>query len=140
MKLPAGILAGIMHQARAEAPNEACGYIAGAGDSAKLAIPMRNVDSSPEHYSFDPREQFEAAKLARASGLDLVAVYHSHPATPARMSEEDIRLANDSSMVYLIYSLAQDRIRGFRVSREKVVDEVPVEVVPDPVTPLPRGA
>ena len=129
MTLTHEILARIIEQARAEAPNEACGYLAGQGGRAKLAIPMRNVDASPEHYSFDPGEQFAAVKEARAEGLDLIAVYHSHPATPARMSAEDIRLANDASVVYLIYSLANEQLKGFRVSREKVVSEVPVEVV-----------
>jgi len=118
----------IIAQAAAEAPNEACGYLAGSGGEASLAIPMRNADASPEHYSFDPAEQFAAVKQARTSGLDLIAVYHSHPATPARMSEEDIRLANDTTVVYLIYSIAQGTLKGFRVSRDKVVSEVPVEV------------
>jgi proteasome lid subunit RPN8/RPN11 len=131
MTLTSRIVARIAEQARAEAPNEACGYLAGTGGRAKVAIPMRNVDASPEHYSFDPRQQFAAVKEARAAGLDLIGVYHSHPATPARMSEEDIRLANDTTMVYVIYSLAEERLKGFRVSREKVVSEVPVEVVPD---------
>jgi proteasome lid subunit RPN8/RPN11 len=139
MTLTSRILARIVEQARAEAPNEACGYLAGTGDRAKVAIPMRNVDASPEHYSFDPRQQFSAAREARAAGLDLIAVYHSHPATPARMSAEDIRLANDTTTVYLIYSLAEDNLKGFRVSRDKVVSDVPVEVVPDGARGDDRG-
>ena len=71
---------------------------------------------------------FAAARQARAAGLDLIGVYHSHPATPPRMSQEDIRLANDSSVVYLIYSLAQEELKGFRVSRDKTVSETIVEV------------
>ena len=128
MKLTRQMVEQIVAQARAEAPNEACGYVAGSGDKAELLIPMRNVDASPEHYSFDPKEQFAAARQARAAGLDLIGVYHSHPATPPRMSQEDIRLANDSSVVYLIYSLAQEELKGFRVSRDKVVSETTVEV------------
>ena len=128
MKLTPQMVEQIIAQARAEAPNEACGYVAGCGEQAELLIPMRNVDASAEHYSFDPKEQFAAVRQARAAGLDLIAVYHSHPATPPRMSQEDIRLANDSSVVYLIYSLAEQRLRGFRVSRDKVVSETNVEV------------
>ncbi len=47
------------------------------------------------------------------------------------MSAEDIRLANDTGVVYIIYSLAEETLKGFRVSRDKVVSEVPVEVVSD---------
>jgi proteasome lid subunit RPN8/RPN11 len=128
MTLSRALLERIIAQARVEAPNEACGYLAGTDGRAELAIPMRNVDASPEHYSFDPKEQFAAVKQAREAGLDLIAVYHSHPATPARMSEEDVRLANDTAVVYLIYSLVEGVVKGFRVTREKTVSEVPVEI------------
>jgi proteasome lid subunit RPN8/RPN11 len=128
MKIPSEMVNQIVEQARAEAPDEACGYLAGRDGLAELRIPMTNVDHSSEHYSFDPREQFEAVKLARERELDLIAVYHSHPETPARMSQEDIRLANDTTVVYVIYSLATETVKGFRVDREKNVSEVSVEV------------
>jgi proteasome lid subunit RPN8/RPN11 len=125
-RLPKDLFERIVSQAREEAPNEACGYLAGADNEAQAVIPMVNVDASPEHFSFDPKAQFDAVKRARDWGLDLIAVYHSHPATPARMSEEDIRLANDTRPVYLIYSMAEDRIRGFRIDRDKRLTDVPV--------------
>lgn len=128
------ILAAIKAQAQAEMPNEACGYLAGEvladGETrvAAIRIPMTNVDASPEHFSFDAAEQFAALKQAREAGLRLVATYHSHPETPARMSDEDIRLANDPDTIYLIYSLATDNIKGFTIDREKNVETYPVEV------------
>lgn len=126
--LPRDLYDRIVAQAKDEAPNEACGYLAGSGDAAKAIIPMVNVDASPEHFSFDPKAQFDAVKQARGWGLELIAVYHSHPATPARMSQEDIRLANDTRPVYLIYSMAEDRIRGFRIDRDKQLTDVPIEL------------
>jgi proteasome lid subunit RPN8/RPN11 len=128
------ILEAIKAQARAEIPNEACGYLAGDrladGETrvAAIRIPMTNIDASPEHFSFDAKEQFAALKQAREAGLRLIATYHSHPETPARMSDEDIRLANDPDTVYLIYSLATDDIKGFTIDREKTVGTYPVEV------------
>jgi len=59
-----------------------------------------------------------------------VAVYHSHPVTPARMSAEDIRLANDPTMVYLIYSLASNELKGFSVDEGKNVQPVEVSITP----------
>jgi proteasome lid subunit RPN8/RPN11 len=128
------ILEAIKAQAQAEMPNEACGYLAGevladgATRVAAMRIPMTNVDASPEHFSFDAGEQFTALKRAREAGLRLIATYHSHPETPARMSNEDIRLANDTETIYLIYSLATDDLKGFTIDREKNVDPHPVEV------------
>ena len=127
------ILESIKVQARAEMPNEACGYLAGTvlADGTLLAserIPMTNIDASPDHFSFAPKEQFSAVKQARDSDLQLISVYHSHPETPARMSDEDIRLANDVETVYLIYSVATDEIKGFTIDREKKVSDYPVEI------------
>ena len=53
----------------------------------------------------DPKEQFEAVKDMRANGLSLIGNFHSHPESPSRPSEEDKRLAYDSSVRYLILSL-----------------------------------
>ncbi len=118
----------IAAQAKREAPNEACGYIAGLDGVAHERYPMTNIDASPQHFSFAPEEQFSALKRARAAGLELIAVYHSHPETPARMSDEDLRLANDPETLYLIYSIPEQRIRGFKLGARKQVQECEVLV------------
>ena len=129
--LSPAILEEIRVQAIEEMPNEACGYLAGDIDEsgrriAVKRIPMTNVDASPEHFRFSPKEQFAAVKEAREAGLDLISVYHSHPETPARMSDEDIRLANDTQTVYLIYSVSEGNIKGFTIDRDKIVSSYPV--------------
>ncbi len=126
--IPQEIIAEIREQAVAEAPNEACGYLRGADGRVAGRIELTNVDASPEHFSLDPQEQFAALKDVRQRGEQLLAVYHSHPETPARMSDEDIRLANDPKMVYVIHSLADGRTRGFRVDRTRTVIDVPIEI------------
>jgi len=131
--VPKALVASIREQALAEMPNEACGYLAGevSADGSLTAVerlPMTNADASPEHFSFDPKEQFAAMKAARESGLRLISVYHSHPETPARMSDEDIRLANDTGTVYLIYSVRDDVIKGFTIDRDKTVSPFPVHL------------
>lgn len=131
--LSPSILEEIRAQALDEMPNEACGYLAGDIDEsgrriAAKRIPLTNVDASPEHFSFSPKEQFAAVKAAREAGLSLISVYHSHPETPARMSDEDIRLANDTQTVYLIYSVLDKNIKGFTIDRDKTVTSYPVEV------------
>jgi [CysO sulfur-carrier protein]-S-L-cysteine hydrolase len=119
----------IAEQARREAPNESCGYLCGVDGEIREQFPLTNVDKSPEHFSLDPREQFTAVKEARNRGLQPVAVYHSHPATPARLSREDLRLANDPATIYVIYSVPRAELRAFSVSAEKTVRDVPVEIV-----------
>jgi len=59
-----------------------------------------------------------------------VAVYHSHPATPARPSLEDLRLAHDPKMVYVIVSLMAGvaPVRAFKINGG-VETEVPLRVL-----------
>ena len=129
IRIPEAILDGIRTQGRAEAPNEACGYLLGGDGRAQLQHPMTNVDHSPVHFSLDPEEQFAALARARSLGLDLLAVYHTHPETPARMSDEDIRLARDPKAVYAIYSIVDDDLKAFRVPKDREVSEVKVEIL-----------
>jgi len=130
LKIPQEIHEALIQQAVAELPYEACGYLAGRGDEILLQIPMTNVDQSPEHFSFAPAEQFAALRTARDKGMVLKAVYHSHPSTPARLSEEDLRLLNDPSLIYIIISLAgaEAQIKAFRIVN-KVVTELPIQII-----------
>ncbi|MEM5947420.1 M67 family metallopeptidase [Spirochaetia bacterium 38H-sp] len=123
MKISREIYQGIAEHSISELPNEACGYIAGKGDTAEKQYRLTNADASCEHFSFIPEEQFATLKDARKHGLALIAVYHSHPSTPARMSDEDIRLANDTEMRYLIYSVKEKSLKCFRIDDNKNVTE-----------------
>ena len=129
ISLPKTIIEEIRNQALEEIPNEACGYLIGQNGSAQILHKMTNADSSPEHFSFSPDEQFAALKKARALDKELVAVYHSHPVTPPRMSNEDIRLANDPEAVYVIYAVATEGIKAFKVTQEKEVIDIDIKVI-----------
>tara|TARA_B100001113_G_C21117496_1_gene625991 strand:+ start:638 stop:1081 length:444 start_codon:yes stop_codon:yes gene_type:complete len=115
--IPQDIYDELVSHAQSELPNEACGYLAGIAGEISKFYPMTNVDARSDHFSFDPKEQFQVVKQARQNGLELLSVYHSHPETPARLSEEDIRLFNDPNPVYIILSLKGDQpeINGFNV-------------------------
>ena len=99
----------IIAYAKAGLPNEACGLLGGTVDGKDRRIEkvyyLTNIDASREHFSMDPKEQFEADKDMRTNGLSLIGNFHSHPESPSRPSEEDKRLAYDSSVRYLILSL-----------------------------------
>lgn len=99
----------ILEHARKELPNEACGLIAGEknGDDKviKKVYLLTNIDHSNEHFSLDPKEQLAAIKDMRANGLTPLGNWHSHPESPSRPSEEDKRLAYDSTASYMILSL-----------------------------------
>ncbi|MBI4396613.1 MAG: M67 family metallopeptidase [Elusimicrobia bacterium] len=115
----------ILAQARQAAPIEACGYLAEKDGVVVRLHKLTNVDASPEHFSLDPAEQFAAVRAFRSEGLKLRAVYHSHPASPARPSAEDIRLAFDPSLSYVIVSLmdATPVFKSFKIQNGSVEPE-----------------
>ena len=65
-------------------------------------------------------------RQAREEDLEIIAVYHSHPETPARPSVEDIKLAYDPNVSYVIVSLADNKedIKSFLI-RDSKVDKTP---------------
>jgi [CysO sulfur-carrier protein]-S-L-cysteine hydrolase len=112
-----GTMEAIISHALRELPNEACGYLAGSGGVISQSYQLTNMDHSPEHFTFDPAEQFAAVKKARKEGLEILANYHSHPQTPARPSLEDIRLAYDPAILYFIVSTAEKEavIKAYKI-------------------------
>jgi len=129
IRIPREIVDEIVKQAKAELPNEACGLLAGKGIEVQRRFALTNADASPEHFTFLPAEQFQVLRSARAEGLDILANYHSHPATPARPSQEDIRLAFDPNILYVIVSLADIMpvVKAYRII-SGVVEQKLVEI------------
>ena len=118
LTIPNEIYDQMIDHAKSIAPIESCGYLGGKEDEITTFYQMTNTDNSPEHFTFDPKEQFQVVKQARNKGEDLLAVYHSHPASPARLSAEDIKLFNDPNPVYIIVSLHQKiDVKGYTVHK-----------------------
>ncbi len=122
----------IVEHAEKEAPIEACGLIAGELDGEDRIIKkvyiLTNTDHAEEHFTLDPKEQLAAVKDMRAEGLIPLGNWHSHPVSPSRPSDEDKRLAFDSSASYLILSLMDDEpvlnsfhIEGDTATKEELV-------------------
>lgn len=120
----------LLSHARSELPNEACGLIAGREDGAVRTIEkvylLTNVDHSNEHFTLDPKEQLAAVKDMRERGLKPLGNWHSHPESPSRPSQEDIRLSYDRKASYLILSLENNDapvLNSFHVENGEVTKE-----------------
>lgn len=119
------IINDLFDHAKSGLPEEVCGYLAGKGREVTKHFRLTNIDHSNEHFSFDPKEQFQVVREVRKLGLEILANYHSHPETPARPSQEDIRLAYDPNISYVIVSLAAELpdIKSFRIQNGEVEKE-----------------
>jgi proteasome lid subunit RPN8/RPN11 len=128
LKIPRSIYDDLIARAREGLPLEVCGILGGRGDRVTVMYPMTNADASSEHFTLDAREQFAVNRALRERGASTLAIYHSHPATPAHPSGEDIRLAYTPGVSHLIISLADPAgadVRSFviedgRVQRERL--------------------
>ncbi len=102
----------VVKYAKEHLPEEACGLIAGVEDEngrlIKKVYYLENIDHATDHFTLDPKDQMGAIKDMRALGLKPLGNWHSHPESPSRPSEEDVKLAYDSHASYFILSLMAD--------------------------------
>ncbi len=125
--IPRAILERIYQQARAEFPNECCGYLRGRG-AETLAVPCKNVmdtlhERDPKQYPRTARNgyhfsvrDFQAFDASFAEQPPATVIYHSHPRVGAYFSDEDSRLALAFSEMgydvdYLVIDAQEDEIR-----------------------------
>src|SRR5438445_6194355 len=104
----------MLAQAVAEAPNECCGLLAGTlegeGPTARSGrvlrrYPLVNTAASPVEFLSEPRSMFEAVRDMRGVGLDILAIYHSHPASGPVPSRTDLERNYSPDVMNLIISL-----------------------------------
>lgn len=113
-----------------ELPDEACGILAGKDEEVARIYEMINIDRSPESFFMDPKEQLKVMKDIRNSGLEMIGIYHSHVASEAYPSNEDIKLAFYPEVSYAIISIKDKKhpcLRSFKI-REGQIEEEEVQV------------
>jgi proteasome lid subunit RPN8/RPN11 len=90
------------------APVECCGILLGAADEIVEAVRARNLSDDPNRFLIDPKDHFDARRRARATGLEVIGFYHSHPHSTPDPSPTDLANASYPNHLYLIVSLAVD--------------------------------
>jgi proteasome lid subunit RPN8/RPN11 len=109
-------------------PNECCAFLlAEHNNSGKVAmiLPMRNIDESPVSFSIDPTELLNVYNLADDKGMEVAAIFHSHPAK-ASPSSTDIKYMEVNPVIWIIYSTTQNEIRAFVVENQ-VIREISIK-------------
>ncbi len=116
---------------RAGYPLETCGLLMGRESNGHVKVERvlqaRNLNRERAHdrYELDPQDFISADERARAAGLDIVGVWHSHPDHPACPSETD-RACAWEDWSYVILSVTRDGVRdvrSWRLSRDQFVEE-----------------
>lgn len=128
--MPAGLYDEMIRHLAAHYPEEACGLLGGRvdGRSAQSAqlYPVENALHSPVAYEMEPLAQVRAMLSIEAEGLELVGIFHSHPAGPAAPSPSDVAQAFYPDAAQIIVTLAdrsRPAARAFMI-RDGRVDEI----------------
>ncbi len=122
MVIPAEVRAALEEHARAEEPNEACGLIVLRDGHAERFVPGRNAAASPYRFELevDPEVWF-----LEDDGYEL-AVFHSHPSSPARPSRTDVEnIGLWEGKPYVILSARTGELNAFAI-RDGRIDELPL--------------
>jgi proteasome lid subunit RPN8/RPN11 len=89
---------------------------------------MKNIDNSPVSFSIDPDELLNAYNLAYSKGMEVCAIFHSHPAK-ASPSSIDIKYMQINPVIWLIYSTTEYEIRAFVHEDNDVIREIAINII-----------
>ena len=125
-------------------PLEICGFLAGRstpeGKEVAAIFPIESDDKSALTYAMNPLQQMRAEREIRALGLEIVGIYHTHPATVPFPSKTDVARAHwgetDDLLFpdysYLIVSLREPRTpepRSFKIQGRRIPEDIQEETV-----------
>lgn len=108
-------------------PEECCGLAAGLNSTIKEIIPVENILHSPYEFQMDAGGQIREMLRMEKTGLELVAIFHSHPTGPDMPSIRDIKnfMYPESYSIILSRKNETWNGRGFRIS-DKTIEEITI--------------
>lgn len=125
-------------------PLEICGFLAGRSTPDEKVVTevfrIESDDQSELTYSMNPLQQLRAEKEIRARGLEILGIYHTHPATVPYPSKTDVARAHwgetDDLLFpdysYLIVSLREPSTpepRSFYIKGRNIPEGIEEETV-----------
>ncbi|MDE0266446.1 MAG: M67 family metallopeptidase [Thaumarchaeota archaeon] len=84
---------------------ESCALLLGAKGAVRDILYADNVDPRPrQFFSIAPDQLLGAYRAAERRGLEVIGIFHSHPASGAAPSDTDMRFMRTNPVVWVIYS------------------------------------
>jgi proteasome lid subunit RPN8/RPN11 len=107
--LPRPLFHDMLEHARRELPCECCGLLAGVVEGAVGRVveryPLVNALASGREFESEAKSMFAATRAMRDRGLEMLAVYHSHPTSAPVPSRTDLERNYSPDVVNVIVSL-----------------------------------
>ena len=109
--------------AKESLPNESCALLVSDNNKRKEIsiidiIPMKNSDLSVLSFSIDPQELIDTYQKVEKRGMQVVGIFHSHPAEPIP-SSIDKKFMEINPVVWLIYSTTTNESKAY-IFEEKI--------------------
>lgn len=130
--MTASTMQNMIRMCRLQMPQESCGFIvAEKGSSLGTRVHwMRNISETPvRKFKMHPEEVRLAYADFDLAAEEPVAMFHSHPTSEPILSDEDLRMAADTSLAYLVLSFAEPKpkARAYQV-QHFIGNSVPIEI------------
>ena len=131
LKIPQNLLNRIIEHARQEYPLEGCGILAGKDGKITDFYPVVNTKKSSSCYLMEPEEQLRVFQEIERTGVELSAIYHSHPHTAPFPSQRDVENAFYPDSLILIISLKEKnapQIAAFQIEEGRI-EKIAIKVM-----------
>jgi proteasome lid subunit RPN8/RPN11 len=123
LHLPTVFRQQILNHLQACLPEEGCGLIGGLSGWGKQLLPIPNQLHSPTAFQMQAAEMIAAMLSFEQNGLELLAIYHSHPNGPLWPSARDVAAFAYPQAWTIIAAPTQRgwRIRAFQICSAKIL-------------------
>uniref|UniRef100_A0A7C3YG54 M67 family peptidase n=1 Tax=Geoglobus ahangari TaxID=113653 RepID=A0A7C3YG54_9EURY len=102
---------------------ERCGVLIGKKNGEALIVKeiveIRNLSENPYLFRMDPEELCRVWMDAEKRGLEVLAVFHTHPHGFARPSSHDLESLKQTGLIWVIVGL--DGVRAY-IYKEKLME------------------
>ena len=124
LRIPAALREEMLACLASRLPEEGCGLLGGQGDVCSVILPVTNELHSPTGFRMDPQEQLRAFLQFEDQGLELTAIYHSHPRGPQVPSATDVAEFSYPGVISLICVPLDGYwiVRGFIIDGEAMTE------------------
>ncbi len=115
-------------------PEESCAILLGKKSNTKSIVqyilPMNNSSHSSMEFNINSDDLFQAYNKARGMNLDILAIFHSHPAQPIPSTKDKIFMLINP-IIWLIYSTSSQTFKAFIVNKEEEIQEIIIILIKD---------
>ena len=101
--------------------HESCALLFGTRNTVREVYLADNADENPgRRFAIPPEQLIEAYGAAERKGLEVIGIFHSHPASGAFPSETDVQFMRTNPVVWVIHSGTDGTTRAYVLDEDGV--------------------